>query len=324
VKPLTSLALAVVFAAAGLYGTIVDDKPGTLYVGALLMMAGVVLGVRAARAWWPGWALRTALVVGIVVAASAAFLIHRAVVTGPLFAESQAVPSVVDAAPAPPFAPAVERARTLVRAAVMEQNLPGVSVAVGVGNVVVWAEGFGWRDVLTRTPVTPRTRFDIGTASAAVSAGAAPLGLTDTGTDSVTDWSPGHIGEPEEDFPGFTFIRRMIFKPLGLAPDHPLPGDRATYYVPRSDGDLHSGRRLMFMRDLSCCANRTAFYSTPSDLVRFAMATHPGNIDGSLAGGSVMSLVTSRDRGIDVAVTSNIAFANTSSLAQRIVDAFAQ
>jgi predicted NBD/HSP70 family sugar kinase len=54
---------------------------------------------------------------------------------------------------------AVERARELVRAAVLEQNLPGVSVAVGIGlpsvasakeGTVVWAEGFGWRDVVTR------------------------------------------------------------------------------------------------------------------------------------------------------------------------------
>jgi len=27
----------------------------------------------------------------------------------------------------------------------------------------------------------------------------------------------------------------------------------------------------MYMRDLACCANRMAFYPTPSDLVRFAL-----------------------------------------------------
>jgi hypothetical protein len=31
----------------------------------------------------------------------------------------------------------------------------------------------------------------------------------------------------------------------------------------------------MYMRDLACCANGMAFYSTPSDLVRFALATNP-------------------------------------------------
>jgi hypothetical protein len=80
----------------------------------------------------------------------------------------------------------------------------------------------------------------------------------------------------------------------------------------------------MYMRDLACCANGMAFYSTPSDLVRFALATNPGSINGELAGGMVMSLMTGRDGGIVIAVTSNIAHAKTSSLALRVGDAFAE
>jgi CubicO group peptidase (beta-lactamase class C family) len=38
-------------------------------------------------------------------------------------------------------------------------------VAVGVGGDIVWAEGFGWADIENRVPVTPDTRFRIGTAS---------------------------------------------------------------------------------------------------------------------------------------------------------------
>jgi hypothetical protein len=79
----------------------------------------------------------------------------------------------------------------------------------------------------------------------------------------------------------------------------------------------------MYMRYLACCANGMAFYSTPSDLVRVALATHPAHVNGELAGGMVMSLVTGRDSGIVIVVTSNIAHANTSSLAQGIGDAFA-
>ena len=222
------------------------------------------------------------------------------------------------------YTAAVERARELVRSAVLEQNLPGVSVAVGAGGTVVWAEGFGWRDVVTRAPVTPDTRFNIGTAASAVTAAAAPLGLTNTGADSAAEWSPEHIGEPEEDFPLFTIIRHVVFRPIGLAPAQPLPGDRATFYVPRSDDNPGRGRRLMYMRDLACCANGMAFYSTPSDLVRFALATNPGSVNGALAGGMVMSLMTRRDSGIVIAVTSNMAHANTSSLALRVGDAFAE
>ncbi len=335
VKAFTLLALGLAIAAMGIYVADADDAPGAAVFGMLLMVAGVVLGVRAARNRLPRWAARTALAVGVVVAAFAAFLTHQVVVTAPLFAQSQEVPSVVDRAPSPQYATAVERAREIVRAAVVEQNLPGVSVAVGIGlpsvasakdGTVVWAEGFGWRDADTRAPVTPDTRFNIGTAASAVTAAVAPLGLTNTGTDAAKEWSPEAIGEEGEDFPPLTLLRHVIWQPLGLVPaEYPLPGDRATFYVPRSDdNNPRRGRRLMYMRDLACCANGMAFYSTPSDLVRVALATNPGSVNGELAGGMVMSLTTGRDSGIVIAVTSNMAYANTSSLALQVGDAFAE
>jgi hypothetical protein len=198
-----------------------------------------------------------------------------------------------------------------------------VSVAVGTDGSLIWAEGFGWRDVVTQTPVTPATRFNIGTATSAVEAAVTRLGLTNTGAESAAEWSPEHVGEPEEDFPLFTLIRHVVFQPLGLAPAKPLPGDRATFYVPRSGHDPRRGRRPMYMRDLACCANGQAFYSTPSDLVRFATATNPGSVNGELAGGTVMSLTTRHDRRLAVAVASNIAHADTSALARRVAEAFA-
>jgi len=327
VKPLKAFtlgALALVLAAMGTYVASADDAPGAAVIGMLLMVAGVVLGVRAARDRLSIWTARTALAVGVVVAGCAAFLIHGVVLTGPLFPQSQAVPSVAGPPPSPQYAAAVERARTLVRSALLEQNLPGISVAVGASGTLIWAEGFGWRDVVTRTPVTPDTRFNIGTAASAVAPAVAPLGLSHTGADSAAEWSPEHIGEPEEDFPLFTILRHVIFRPIGLAPAQPLPGVRATFYVPRSGDNPGRGRRLMYMRDLACCANGLAFYSTPSDLVRFALATNPGSVDGELAGGMVMSLTTGRDSGIVIAVTSNMAHANTSSLALRVGEAFAE
>jgi hypothetical protein len=325
VKAFTLIALGLAIAAMGIYVADADDAPGAAVLGMLLMVVGVVLGVRAARNRLPVWAARTALAVGVAVAAFAAFLTHGVVVTAPLFPQSQEVPSVIDSAPAPQYAAAVERARELVRSAVLEQNLPGVSVAVGAGGTIVWAEGFGWRDVVTRAPVTPHTRFNIGTAASAVTAAVAPLGLTNTGSDAAKEWSPEAIGEEGEDFPPLTLLRHVIWQPLGLMPaEYPLPGDRATFYVPRSDDNPGRGRRLMYMRDLACCANGMAFYSTPSDLVRFALATNPGSLNGELAGGMVMSLMTGRDSSIVIAVTSNMAHANTSSLALRVGDAFAE
>ena len=245
--------------------------------------------------------------------------------TGPLFAHPQDVPSAIDSAPSPQYSAAVGRAREFVRAAILEQNLPGISVAVGAGGTIVWAEGFGWRDVDTRTPVTPDTRFNIGTAASAVTAATvARLGLTNTGAESAVEWSPEQIGEPGEDFPLFTLMRHNIFQPMGLAPaEYPLPAERATFYVPRSDDNPLLGRRLMYMRDLACCAGTMASYSTASDLVRVGLASG-GSINGELAGGMVTSLMTLRDSGIVVAVLSNIAYANTSVLALKIGDAFAK
>jgi CubicO group peptidase (beta-lactamase class C family) len=90
----------------------------------------------------------------------------------PLHPDPQDVPSAVQSQPAPQWVAAVNRARQIVRAVLSEQNLPGLSVAVGVGSDIVWAEGFGWADVEAHAPVTPQTRFRMGTASTALTAAA--------------------------------------------------------------------------------------------------------------------------------------------------------
>ena len=254
------------------------------------------------------------------------FLTHAAAVTGPLFAQPRDVPSAIDSAPSPQYGAAVERARGSCARPSWSRTCQGFQWRSGVRmKEVVWAEGFGWRDVDTRTPVTPNTRFNIGTAASAVTAAAvASLGLTNTGAEPAAEWSPEHIGEPEEDFPLFTLMRHVIFQPIGLAPaEYPVPGDRATFYVPRSDDNPVRGRRLMSMRDLACCAGTLASFSTASDLVRVGLA-NDGTINGELAGGMVTSLTTLRDSGIVVAVLSNIAHANTSALAVKVGDAFAK
>jgi hypothetical protein len=269
---------------------------------------------------------KAAISLGLVLTAALAWGCSDRTQRHQLFPQPADVPSAGTSAPAPQWTAAVERARPMVRMGVVEQNLPGVSVAVGLGGEILWAEGFGWRDVGTRTPVTPDTRFNIGTAASAVTpAAVASLGLTNTGAEPAAAWSPEAIGEPGEDFPPLTLIRHAVLQPIGLVPaEYPLPDDRATFYVPASDDhDPRRGQRLMAMRDLGCCAGGMAFYSTPSDLVRFALATNLDSFTGELAGGTVMSLLRRRDNGIVVAVASNVAYANTAALAQKVADAFA-
>jgi len=81
-KSATLVALGLAIGAMGFYVAEVDDAPGAALIGMLLMVAGVVLGVRAARNRLPAWAARTAIAIGVVVAAFAAFLAHAVAVGG--------------------------------------------------------------------------------------------------------------------------------------------------------------------------------------------------------------------------------------------------
>ena len=95
--------------------------------------------------------------------------------TKPVHEDAAAVPSTAAAAPSERYAGPVEESRRLARALVAGDNLPGLSVAVAVDGEIVWAEGFGWADVESRTPVTPLTRFRLGALSKPMTAVAAAL-----------------------------------------------------------------------------------------------------------------------------------------------------
>jgi serine beta-lactamase-like protein LACTB, mitochondrial len=98
----------------------------------------------------------------------------------PVHTDPAAVPSTVAAAPAERYSGAVEKARSLARALLVQENLPGLSVAVAIDGNIVWAEGFGFADVERRAPVTPRTRFRTGSVSKTLTAAAVAL-LLDRG-----------------------------------------------------------------------------------------------------------------------------------------------
>lgn len=70
---------------------------------------------------------------------------------------------------------AVESARARLSALRSAEHIPGLSAAVIVDGVMVWSEGMGYADLESRTPVTPLTRFRIGSISKPVSAEAMAL-----------------------------------------------------------------------------------------------------------------------------------------------------
>ena len=401
----------------------------------------------------------------------------------PLHPLPASVPSVMRAAPSQQWSAAVDRAREIMRAGVASQNLPGLSVAVGVGGDLVWSEGFGWADIETRAPVTPETRFRIGTAStlltsaavgvlleterlkldeeiqtyvpefpktqwpvtlrqlmghvagvatesederplsrqrcesplealprvadgtllfepgteyrfskygwivvsAAVEAAAGqpfltfmrqqvfqPLGMVNTDAESATEENPERVGEPAEDFPLLSLLRDVILEPLGIAgarSGSATSGKPATFYLKGFGPDpvFRHGLHVKSPRNLSCYAGSMAFFSTPSDLVRFGLALNSGTLlqaataqllqtslplrsgqgtghglgwdlstvtiagaptpaaghDGGSGSGRTVVLMTLRERGIVVAVTSNISHADTSAIARKVAEAFA-
>lgn len=94
----------------------------------------------------------------------------------PTHADPAEVVSTATTKPAAGYEAAAEQAAHRARTLVADKNLPGLSIAVARAGNVVWAEGFGWADMAKKTPVTPATRFRIGSTSKALtSAGAALL-----------------------------------------------------------------------------------------------------------------------------------------------------
>ena len=120
------------------------------------------------------WLTRIFVAVGLLLVAIPGLLVYMKA-TAPLHPNPQDVPSVKHSAPLPKWADAVEQGRQIVRASLPEQNLPGLSVAVGIGGDIVWAEGFGFADLENRVPVTPNHRFRIGTASKVLTSAAVGL-----------------------------------------------------------------------------------------------------------------------------------------------------
>ena len=338
------------------------------------------------------WAMGVVLAVVALAAVGAGLPLYVNATAAPLHPDQQRVPSAARAGVPPRWSPAVDRARQIVRAGLAGQNLPGVSVAVGVGGDIVWAEGFGWADIATGAPVTPETRFRIGTASAVLTSAAIgllvesgrlspdeeihtyvpassqthgpvtlrqvmahvaglstdsaeerplshvrcerpadalahitdrallfepgteyrhstygwilasgaveaaadrpflafmreqvfqPLGMDDTGAESATEENPDAVGEPGEDAPFITMFRDLILAPLGIISTTVTPPTMpAPIYAPGwgRKPQLRYGLHLMAPGNLSCYAGSMAFFSTPSDLVRFGLAMNGGSL----------------------------------------------
>lgn len=125
------------------------------------------------------WLALIVVAIGAIPVALAGLWGYMSATATPLHPNPKEVLSVTHSAPSPTWTDAVDRGREVVRAGLNEQNLTGLSVAVGIGGEIVWAEGFGWADLENRIPIAPDMKFRIGTASTVLTSAAVGLLLQD-------------------------------------------------------------------------------------------------------------------------------------------------
>jgi CubicO group peptidase (beta-lactamase class C family) len=146
----------------------------------------------------------------------------------PLHPDARGVTAVTQWSPPAKWTGAVDQARQLARAGIVETNLPGLSVAVGAGGELVWAEGFGWADLEKKTPVTPGTRFRIGGVSIALTSAAVGLLLEKERLHLDAEIQAPVSSFPEKQWP--ITLRQVMAHTAGVRPDggdeEPLFHDR--------------------------------------------------------------------------------------------------
>jgi serine beta-lactamase-like protein LACTB len=163
------------------------------------------------------WVTLIVLGIGALLMAIAGLWVYVSATATPLHPDAMSVPSVSNADPSTTWAGAVERGRQIMRAGLSEQNLPAVSVAVGVGGDIVWAEGFGFADIENKTPVTPAHRFRIGTASIPLTSAAVGL-LVEKSRLKLDEEIQAYVPEfPKKEWP--VTLRQLMAHTAGVRTD---------------------------------------------------------------------------------------------------------
>jgi serine beta-lactamase-like protein LACTB len=163
------------------------------------------------------WVGLIVLAAGGVATAILGLFTYIGVTATPLHPDPGAVPSAGQSAPLQKWAGAVEQGRRIARASLTAQNLPGLSVAVGVDGDVVWAEGLGWADLEQKEPVKPDTRFRIGTASTVLTSAAVGL-LLERGRLKLDDEIQTYVKAfPRKDWP--VTVRQLMGHVAGIRND---------------------------------------------------------------------------------------------------------
>jgi serine beta-lactamase-like protein LACTB, mitochondrial len=193
----------------------------------------------------PLWLALAVLLPSLIMLFVAGLWVYMMATATPIHPDPQAVPSTAPSPPQANWTSVVEEARQIVRTGVAERNLPGLSVAVGVGGEIVWAEGFGFADLENRVPVATETRFRLGTASMALTSAAAGLLVESRRLnldDDVRTYVPAF---PKKPWP--VTLRQLMGHVAGLRTDGGDEGPFGEHCDRPVEGlRLFSGRDLLF------------------------------------------------------------------------------
>jgi CubicO group peptidase (beta-lactamase class C family) len=182
------------------------------------------------------WLALIVLAGGLLIAAIGGLWAYMSATATPLHPDPRNVPSVTHSVPSPVWADSVEQGRQIARAGLIEQNLPGLSVAVGVGGQIVWAEGFGWADLgsheldftgnlaqgdalknKNHVDVSPDTRFRIVGVSMALTSAAVGL-LVEKGRLKLDDEIQTYVPAfPKKEWP--VTLRQLMAHVAGVVND---------------------------------------------------------------------------------------------------------
>ena len=101
-----------------------------------------------------------------------------------------------------------EAARARIHAAMAEEHIPAMAVAVARNGRIVWEEGFGWANVARQVPATPHTMFSVASVTKPMTATAA-MRLVEQGRI--------HLDRPANDYLGEVKLRSPVWDPAGAS-----------------------------------------------------------------------------------------------------------
>ena len=170
----------------------------------------------------PTWFSLILLGVGLLAVGVPGLFVYMRATASKVHPDSQEIPSVMDSAPPAKWAGAAEQVRKMVRTSISENNLAGLSIAVGIDGEIVWTEAFGFADIENRSPVTPSHRFRTGTASIVFTSAAIGL-LLDEGRLKLDDEIQKYVPDfPHKPWP--VTVRQVMGQVAGFHTEDPDNG----------------------------------------------------------------------------------------------------